>query len=79
MWGRPLGTGPRIETPCALRSKIQLTAIAPTTATRPPGIALIQRSNTISVASTASETASVAPRGLADLLERVPELDHACR
>src|SRR3954451_288086 len=59
--GRPLGTGPRIDTPCVLRSKPQLTAIAPTTATRPPGIAFSQRPNTISVASTATETARVAP------------------
>src|SRR6476619_5121983 len=59
--GRPLGTWPSVETPCELRSKIQLTAIAPTTATRPPGTTLIQRGNPISVASTASETASVAP------------------
>ena len=61
MCGRPLGTGPRVETPCDSRSKIQLTAISPTTATRPPGIALIQRPKTIRIASTASETASVAP------------------
>src|SRR3954469_24337854 len=59
--GRPLGTAPRIDTPCALRSKPQLTAIAPTTATRPPGIAFSQRANTISVASTPTETARVAP------------------
>src|SRR4051812_47914000 len=60
-WGSPLGTGPSVETPWEARSKIQLTAIVPMTATRPPGIALIQRPNTISVASTDSETASVAP------------------
>ena len=59
--GRPLCTVPSVDTPSAERSKIQLTAIAPTTATSPPGIALIQRPNTISVASTASDTASVAP------------------
>src|SRR5215831_5586532 len=58
--GSPLGTGPRIDTPCAWRSNAQLTAIAPTTATRPPGTLLIQRSNTTSVAITARETASVA-------------------
>src|SRR5262249_38266990 len=61
MCGSPLGTGPRTETPCDLKSKIQLNAIAPTTATRPPGTALIQRSNTIRVASNACDTASVAP------------------
>src|SRR5262249_35568528 len=59
--GSPLGTGPRTETPCDLKSKIQLKAMAPTTATSPPGTSLIHRSNTISVASTPSETASVAP------------------
>src|SRR5262245_42962715 len=58
--GSPLGTGPRMETPCDSRSKAQLTAIAPTTATRPPGTALIQRPQTTSVAITASETARVA-------------------
>ena len=58
--GRPLGTVPRVETPWASRSKPQLIAIAPTTATRPPGIIGIHFSNTISVAITASETASVA-------------------
>ncbi len=60
----------------SLRSKIQLTAIAPTTATRPPGIAFIQRPNTISVARTADRDGERRARGLADLLERVPELDH---
>src|SRR6476469_9522169 len=59
--GKPLGTTPSVETPWDCKSKIQLTAIAPTTATSPPGIALIHRSKTISVASTATETASVAP------------------
>src|SRR5262245_10256254 len=39
--GNPLGTGPRIETPCDSRSNPQLIAIAATTATRPPGIDLI--------------------------------------
>ena len=61
MCGKPLGTGPRTDTPCELRSKIQLTAIVPTTATRPPGIAFSQRLKTINVASTATETARVAP------------------
>ena len=60
MCGRPLGTAPSVDTPCALRSKIELTAIAPTTATRPPGTTLIQRSKTISVAITAIDTHSVA-------------------
>src|SRR5436190_9079487 len=59
MWGSPFGTGPSVETPSELRSKIQLTAIVPMTATSPPGIALIQRPKTISVASTATETPSV--------------------
>ena len=58
--GRPLGTVPRVETPWASRSKPQLIAIAPTTATRPPGIIGIHFSNTISVAITPTETASVA-------------------
>src|SRR5207253_9233060 len=60
-WGSPLGTGPSVETPCAARSRIQLRAIVPTTATSPPGIALIQRPKTIRIPSTATETASVAP------------------
>ena len=49
-----------MDTPWAWRSKAQLIVIAPTTATSPPGIALIHRPNTISVAITPSETASVA-------------------
>src|SRR3954470_3688793 len=61
MSGNPLGTGPRVDTPWALRSRPQLTAIVPTTATRPAGPAFTQRPKTISVASTATETASVAP------------------
>ena len=50
-------------------------AIAPTTATRPPGIIGIHFSNTTSVAITPRETASVA-RTRRDLFQRVPELDH---
>jgi hypothetical protein len=59
MLGRPLGTGPRIETPWVCRSSAQLARMAPTTATSPPGIALTQRSNTISTASTDPETSAV--------------------
>ena len=59
--GRPLGTSPRVETPCDSRSNAQLIAIAPTTATSPPGIAGIHRSKTTRVAMTPKETASVAP------------------
>ena len=50
-----------MATPCELRSKIQETAISPITATSPPGIAVIQRLKTMRIASTESETASVAP------------------
>ena len=59
--GRPLGTVPSVETPWDSRSKPQLIAIEPTTATRPPGIIGIHFSNTTRVAITPSETASVAP------------------
>ena len=44
------------ETPWAERSKIQLTAIAPTTATSPPGIAFTQRAKPIRIAMTAADT-----------------------
>src|SRR6266404_9802620 len=60
MCGSPLGTAPSVDTPCELRSKIQLTAIRPTTATRPPGITFTQRLKTTRIASTESETANVA-------------------
>ena len=43
----------------AAKSKIQQRAIIPTTATRPPGISLIQRPKTIRIASTAAETSAV--------------------
>src|SRR4051795_13324276 len=58
--GRPLGTGPSVDTPCAWRSNAQLITIEPTTATSPPGIALIHFSNTTSVTMTPTDTASVA-------------------
>ena len=58
-WGRPLGTGPRTDTPCFEKSKIQLAAIMPTTATRPPGICLIQRPKTMRIASTVMDTSVV--------------------
>src|SRR4051794_22976153 len=60
-WGRPLGTGPSVATPCELRPNAELTMIVATTATKPPGITLIHRSKTTSVTSTATDTASVAP------------------
>src|SRR4029453_5844847 len=59
MLGKPLGTGPSIETPWDSRLNAQLATIAPITATSPPGIALIQRSNTISTASTDADTSAV--------------------
>src|SRR5689334_9043191 len=71
--GSPLGTGPSVDTPCELRSNPQLTAIAPITATRPPGMNVIQRSNTIRVARTATDTARVAP----DVLPRSPRVSQS--
>ena len=59
MCGSPLGTGPRIEMSCAENVKTSLRMIIPTTATRPPGITLIQRPKTIRIASTATETSAV--------------------
>ena len=75
MCGTPLGTGPSVETSCAARSKIQLIAIMPDDCDETAGDALIQRPNTMRIASTEIETASVATRRLAELVERVPELD----
>src|SRR3954470_13717817 len=57
--GRPAGTGPRIATPCDCRSNPQLTAIVTTTATRPAGITLAHLPKATSVATTATDTASV--------------------
>src|SRR5262245_30486086 len=57
--GSPLGTGPNTETPCDWRSAAQLTVIAPTTATSPPGTTLIHFPKTTIVAITDSETSRV--------------------
>ena len=59
--GSPLGTTPSVETPWDWRSKTQLIAIIPTTATRPPGIMGIHFSKTTRMTMTDTETASVAP------------------
>ena len=59
MWGRPPGTGPKIEMSWAENVKILLRAIIPTTATSRPGIARIQRPKTSRIASTDAETSVV--------------------
>src|SRR4051812_34789934 len=59
--GSPPGTVPRSLTPCSERSKIQLTAIEPTTAISAPGIfGETNRRPTITTI-TDSDTSTVAP------------------
>ena len=72
--GRPLGTAPSCETPCATRSQFQLTKIAPITAMSAPGIRLsirfapritmITPSDNATVATLASERCSSASKNL---------------
>src|SRR5215213_9997583 len=59
--GRPPGTLPRSVTPCEARSKIQLTAIEPTTAIRAPGIFGEMKRRPTMTATTAAEVRTVAP------------------
>ena len=57
--GSPLGTVPRIATPCDSRSNAQLTMIDPMTATSAPGITLVTYLNPRMMTITDTETASV--------------------
>ena len=55
------------------KSKIQLAAIIPTTATSPPGICFTQRPKTIRIASTVAETSDVCQEASPMCHEREPE------
>ena len=75
--GRPIAgqaAGHRADDGQAATGEVQgeLATIAPTTATRPPGIAFTHRPKTTRIAMTATDTATVRPFAWPTLAERRP-------